>query len=404
MSLVRRSILASVAEKYASQLLAIVTLAFMSRILTPAETGLYLLANTVIMLSENLRVFGVGIFVVQEPVLERRTLRSVFTVTLIMSLTVAAAIVAAAGAFAAFFHEPELVHLLRVAAIAFLVAPFGNPIIALMQRELAFSTLAVLNVAGALANAFVTVSLALLGFGAVSYVWGFVTASCVVALLAVILRPDLRMFIPTLAGAKRIFAFGAISSSVTLLNMAYDMLPRLVLARLLGMDAVGIYGRAVTLCQLPERALVSAVQPVVLPAMAAHARNGGDLKTSYLRGHALMSAFQWPMLIMLALLADPIVRLLLGPQWGETPPLVRLIALATMATAPGFMTFPLLVSLGRIRDTLYSTLIALPPSALLIIFAAGYGLDAVAASLLFIAQMQMLIALLFIRRAIGLSG
>jgi O-antigen/teichoic acid export membrane protein len=168
-------------------------------------------------------------------------------------------------------------------------------------------------------------------------------------------------------------------------------------------DAVGVYARAVTVCQLPERAIVSALQPVVLPAMAERVRNGGDLKSGYLRGHALMSSIQWPTLIMLALLADPVVRILLGAQWGEAVPLVRMIALATMALAPGFMTFPVLVSAGRIRDTLTSSLICLPPSAMIVIAAATVGLNAVAASLFVIAPFQMFVALFFVRRAIGLT-
>lgn len=403
MSAVRRSVLASMAEKYASQGIAVITLAVMSRLLTPAEIGLYLIANTVIMLSENLRVFGVGIFVVQERTLGRDVLRAVFTVTFALSLLIALAIFLSAGVLAAFFEAPGLAQLLRIATAALLVAPFGNPILALLQRDLAFGNLAVLNVSGAACNAAVTIGLGALGFGAISYVWGFIASAAAISLGAVLMRPDLSIFRPTLAGTRRILSFGTVSSTVTVLNMAYEMLPRLALARLLGVDAVGVYGRAVTLCQLPDRVLVSALQPVVLPAMAAQARSGGDLRASYLRGHTLITAIQWPSMAMLALLAGPVVHLLLGPQWDGTAPLVRLIALANMALAPAFMTFPVLVSTGRLRDTLISTLLTLPVSALVVIGAATLSLQAVAASLLVIAPMQMLVALLFIRRAIGLS-
>jgi O-antigen/teichoic acid export membrane protein len=137
--------------------------------------------------------------------------------------------------------------------------------------------------------------------------------------------------------------------------------------------------------------------------MAAQTRAGGDLKASYLRGLSLMSAVQWPTLIMLALLADPVVRILLGQQWGETAPLVRMISLATMTLAPAFLTFPVLVATGRIRDTLLSSLISLPPSILIVIGATTLGLWQVAASMFVAAPLQMFVALLFVRRAIGLS-
>ena len=198
-------------------------------------------------------------------------------------------------------------------------------------------------------------------------------------------------------------SFGGISTGVTVVNMLSDLIPRLALGRLLGFDAVGVYSRAVTVCQLPDRAIVSALQPVVLPAMAAHARAGGDLKQAYLRAIELMTAFQWPALAILALLADPIVRLLLGSQWGAVPALVRPMAIASMILAPAFMTYPVLVAAGRIRYALTSSLISLPPSVFIMLFAASYGLKAVALSLIIAAPLQMYVALLFIRRAIGLN-
>ena len=72
----RRGIVASFADKYVSQMVQLATLAVMSRLLTPAEIGLYLVANTVILLAENFRWFGVGIYIVQVPVLRRECLRA----------------------------------------------------------------------------------------------------------------------------------------------------------------------------------------------------------------------------------------------------------------------------------------------------------------------------------------
>ncbi len=403
MSAIRRSVIASFADKYLSQVIAVATLAVMSRILTPAEIGVYMLANTVILLADNLRLFGIGTYIVQARDLDRAAIRCAFTVTLVVSIGVVLGVNLAAFRISEFFRAPELAHLVGISTLAFCVLPFGAPIVALLQRELAFTALAWMNVAAACINAAVTIALGATGFGPASYVWGFVAASAAATIMAILFRPDLWIFRPSFFGVGRILSFGALSSSVTLINTVYDLLPRLALGRLLGVDAVGIYARAVTVCQLPDRAIVSALQPVVLPAMAAHSRAGGHLRTGYLRGLTLMSAIQWPALIMLALLADPVVRILLGPQWGETVPLVRIIALATMTLAPAFLTFPVLVASGRIQDSLLSSLIALPPSMLIMIGAATIGLWQVAASLLVIAPLQMLVALLFVRRAIGLT-
>lgn len=402
MSLVRSSVLASAADRYASQGLSIVTLAIMSRLLTPAEIGLYLVVSSLIMLADNFRAFGVGLYIVQAPELQREDLRVAFTVTFVLSVAIGLVTLFGAGPIAGFYGSPELARLLAVASLGFFVIPFGSPLLSVLQRELAFGTLARLNVAAAALNSLVTLSLALLGHGPISYVWGYVVSTAFLSGAAVAMRPDFGIFKPTLRQARRIVTFGGVSTAIVLVNMVNDMLPRLAFAKILGFDAAGFYGRALTVCQLPERAILSAIQPVVLPAMAAHARAGRNLKESYLRGLTLVTSVQWPTLVLLALLADPVVRVLLGPQWSDAAPLVRIVALAMTALAPALMTFPLLVATGRIRDALFATLIAVPPSLAISIGAAWFGLTAVAASLLVTAPLQMLVALAFIRRAIGL--
>ncbi len=403
MSEIRISALYSAIERYLVQGLMIVTIAIMARLLTPAETGLYLIVNALVLLCDGVRSFGVVPFIVQLPVVEKLYVRTAFTSTLLISVCTSVALIAFATPISHLFGQPEFGPMLRIAAIGFMVAPFSTPLVGLMQRELAFGQLAFINTVAAGVNTAVTLGLGLAGHGAASYMWGLVAAAVATAVLCFRVRPEPWVFRPTLAEFDKLARFGAVSSFVALINAASDVLPRLLLGRLLGLDAVGLYGRAITICQLPDRALVQALQPVVLPAMARHAREGGDLKDVYLRGHAMMSAFQWPALVLLAALADPVVRVLLGAQWEATAPLVRLIALATMALAPAFMTFPVLVAMGHIRDTMLASLISLPPSMAIVVGASQLGLEAVAASLLVAAPLQMAVALFFVRRAIGLS-
>jgi O-antigen/teichoic acid export membrane protein len=403
MNAVRRSIAFSMIEKYLSQILLIATTVVMARILTPAETGLYMTANAVILLADNFRTFGVGVYIVQEKQLNQTLVRSAFTVTLVLSLTIATIISMGAGTIASFYASPELKTLLVVSALGFLAVPFASPIMALLQRDMAFKALACINIAAALTGFIITVTLGLKGFGPVSYIWGFVGASFVMAALAFVARPHLWIFLPSFTGTGRLLSFGAVSSLITVTNMIYELLPRLAFGKILGFDAVGLYARAINVCQLPDRAVMSALHPVILPAFASHARAGGSLKESYMHGLGLITAVQWPALIMLSLLANPAVYLLLGPQWGEVPLLVRIMALANMALAPAALTFPVLVSVGRINDALWASLISLPLSAAITIGAAFFGLEAVAASLLIVAPLQMLVAYLFIRRAIGLT-
>jgi O-antigen/teichoic acid export membrane protein len=322
----------------------------------------------------------------------------------VASCLLAALLVAAAGPAAAFYGEPELREVLQLAAASMLLAPVGGSITALLRRELAFGKLALVGNAGAVTRFLVVVLLAALGFGAVSLAWALLAANLLTAVLLVSLsRPLLWIFRPSLARWREILSFGGYASINAILNVVYVQLPQLLLGRLQTFDAVGLYSRATTLCQLGDLAVLSAVQPVVLPALAQQVRSGGALKEPYLRAMTYNTALQWPFLVVLAVLADPIVRLLLGAQWSAAVPIVQITAVATLFSFPAFLTYPVLVATGRIKDTLRLNLTSLPPSFALIALAAPFGVEALAASALVTLPLQIYVALRFVRVSIPFS-
>lgn len=394
----RRSMGFAALDRYVSGALNLLALVVLSRLLAPAEIGLVLLAGGLLALLEAFRDFGVGVFLIQEKDIRREDVRSAFTAGLVLSVALAAAIIAVADPVAALYGDPALAPVLRISALALLAAPFIGPITALLRRRLAFDAVAAVSVVNAGTNCAVAILLAWLGFGAMSLVWAGVVAAAASALVAFRFAPGLWMFVPTLRSWRKVAAFGGWSSATVVLNVFHAALPALLLGRTAGMEAVGLFGRAQQLCQLPERLILGALQPVILPALSDHARNGGDPKAVWLGGLGLAAAVQWPFLACLALTAEPLTVLVLGPQWVGAAPILSLMAVASMTMLPAFMTFPLLVSLGRIRDTFSASMISLPPSFAITAATAPFGAEAVAASMLVTGPLQIAVALAFIRR------
>jgi O-antigen/teichoic acid export membrane protein len=103
-------------------------------------------------------------------------------------------------------------------------------------------------------------------------------------------------------------------------------------------DAAGLYNRALLVCQLPDRVVLGGAIPVILPALAAEVRAGSDLGASYVRAVSFITAVQWPALVVLAILAHPVVLVLLGGQWLSVVPLVQVVALASVLSFAGELT------------------------------------------------------------------
>ena len=162
--------------------------------------------------------------------------------------------------------------------------------------------------------------------------------------------------------------------------------------------AVAIYNRANTVCSIPDRIFLSAIFSFAFPALAAEVREGGDVRRSYLRALSYITVLYWPSLIMVAILADPIVRLALGDQWLAAVPITRILALASIFWFPMVLTTPLLIALNANREAFLGNFVCRSVSAIVLCSASFFGLTAVALSQFVTLPFQMLVAFYLVRR------
>src|SRR5690606_24853852 len=140
---------------------------------------------------------------------------------------------AMAGLLARFYDHPELGSVLQVLAACFLFVPFSSPIIALMRREMEFRTIAVINIVATAAGAAATIAFAWFGFSSLRLALAALVAAAGTAAMALALRPGLVRFRPAVAVWRRVIGFGGYASATTLLNTLYELLPPMVLGRVL---------------------------------------------------------------------------------------------------------------------------------------------------------------------------
>jgi O-antigen/teichoic acid export membrane protein len=105
----------------------------------------------------------------------------------------------------------------------------------------------------------------------------------------------------------------------------------------------------------------------------------------------------------MAIAAEPIVSILLGPQWTGCVPLVQLLCIASLSMFAASLSYPVFVSAGHVRDALISSLISIPPSVVVIVIASFFGTTAVAASALLTLPFQVAVVLAFIRKRLNIS-
>lgn len=402
MSAIKRALLLSTGDRYFALVINFATVAIVSRILSPAEIGVSVIGAAIVGLFMSLREFASGSFLIQRGKLSPEDIRGAFTITLILTTAVATAVVLAAPRLSIAYGEPQLEPYLRVVSIALFVELLSSQTLTLLRRDMAFGKVAITNMAGTAAGAITTIALALTGFSYMSFAWAWFASAVAMALFAIVFCPHFWMFKPSLRHWRDMVAFGGYNGATIVLFRIYEALPYLLLGRMFSPDAAGLLSRANMICQLPDKLIIGGAVPVVLPAFATEVRQGRGLKETYLKANELLTALQWPALVTIALLAHPVVDVVLGHQWRDVVPLVQVMAIAAMFSFSFELNYPVLVSIGAVSDIFRRALIIFPVSAVVIGIASFFGLHAVAYSFLLVIPFQAFVALLIVRRRISI--
>jgi O-antigen/teichoic acid export membrane protein len=403
MESVQRSIFFSAVERYASLVLFFVATAVLSRLLTPKEFGTFAVVNAVTMvIGASFQEFGGANYLIQKHELSRASIRTAFTVTLGFSVLIGAILFVSAGALSQFFEQDSLASGIAVSALNFLFGPFSGTVSALFRRDMNFGRLAICNLAANSMGAVVSIVFAIWNFSYMAPIWGGVASNVMLTVMLLVWRRDFGIFRLSLLESRDVIGFGLYASAVSVINVFYNLAPQLFLARILDFASVGLYSRATGMTQVFDRLVMQVLNPVIMPALVAQGKAGANLKGVYLESIQLLSVVQWPFLVFVAIMARPIILIWLGESWLDVVPLVRVLCIANMALFAACLSYPVFVAIGRVRDALISSLISLPPSLLIILCAAFFGVQAVAAAALLTLPFQAAVAIYFIGRHLAI--
>jgi len=378
---VRASAVWAISAQYASFVIQFVASVLIARwFIGPDELGLFSIAFAAVTMIALLQDFGVTRYIVGEADLTAPKLRSAFALSVTVAWTIAALALLAAWPIARFYEDPRLLGITAVIASSYLLVPLAIVPQALRQRAMDFRSNTMIEVGAALANAGVTFALASRGMGALALAWGAFAQQF--ARMAISQwRNGLTLPLPfSLDGSRPLLRFGGGNSLLVLIGAVGMRAPELVVGRLIGAGAVGLLARASGLAgQL--RVLVSgAVAGVFYPAFARLRDAGEPLGQPYVRVVAAYTAVTWPAMAGIAVLAEPVIRILYGERWLATAPLLAWVALAQVCyvALPLHIELPLLT--GRMRELIWRNLLDTLASIGLLMAFAPMGVEGAALS------------------------
>ena len=379
---IRLATLLSLAQRYVSFIIGLASAMVLARLLSPAETGVFSIAASLAAITGVVREFGISAYLIRAKTIERDTLRATFGWSLMVGMFLALVLVALAQPTARFYGQPALAVMLTIFAINLAILPIGTNAFALMNRELRFAPLFVINTATTVIGAVVAIGLAHAGCSFMSLAWATLATTVASVAMVAIHRPADTFIMPSLRQSRALLKFSGVVSGGTLIDQIARRSPDLIIGKALGFHEAGIFSKTTSIVDAFGEFFASAVNKVAFPALARRVAEGCADREDYLRIVRTMTVFPLAFYGFCALFAAPMVMCLFGPRWMEAVPLLRVGAIGGLLSAPYLCAWSALMANNQLADVLRIQVIG--SIALVIGVAAGamFGVMAIVVALL----------------------
>jgi len=337
--------LARICAQAANFGLRLVALMVLARLLGPKEFGLVGMVTAFTGVLDLFRDFGLSTASVQRETVTEEQVSTLFWINVLVGAILAGLVLALAPVIAGFYHEPRLLWIARVMAAGFIFNATGVQHSARLQREMRFTALAVISTVSLVIGTTVAIVMAKVGYG----YWSLVAMTLLSPLVSTIGLWLTSKWVPgpprRQVGIRSMMWFGGTVTLNGLVCYAAYNLDKVLLGRFWGAGILGLYGRAYQLVSIPTNNLNSAVGEVAFSALSRVQGDTDRFKNYFLKGYSLVTAMTLPITLACALFAKDLTFVLLGPKWGDTAGIFRLLT-------PTIMIFAMINPIGWLQLSL----------------------------------------------------
>ncbi len=287
----------------------------LARLLLPKDFGLISTVGVLTGLAGYFAGAGTSQALIRAKQIDQSHINVVFTLQLLVGSIIYLIFVIIAPAFAGFFKQPIYQSLLLVSGLSFFLRPFANLPSALLQRKMRFRAMVLTNVASVIAGSSLSITLAVMGYGVWSLIFGGIFGSL---LSAIILNAHVKQrysLIWDKTIIKEMGGYGIKVAANSLIENFRGQSLVLILSKLSGPATVGLYNRASSLAIMPMRIVGFTPYQAVFRALAAEQDNLDRSRYIYYRTITLVMTYTLPLYVLAWWLAEPGIRFIYGDKW-----------------------------------------------------------------------------------------
>jgi PST family polysaccharide transporter len=345
----------------------------LARLIAPDQFGVFAVALVVLNIVMSVSEMGVSVALVrtEKPVSELAP--TVTTLSIASGGVLAGLCVLGAPWFASAMDTPQATGVIQLMSLSLVIAGASAVPGALLQREFRQDHKFVADTSAFVVGTAIVVVLALLGFGAWSLAWSRIATNLVAAVVMFAYTP--RRYRPgfDVVQARGLLAFGLPLAGSSLLVFGVMNVDYIIVGSVLGTVPLGFYLLAFNLANWPVGAFSQPVRSVSLAAFSQVRDDPELFARTFARALRLLALVTVPACVLLAALADPLVRTVYGERWAPAAQALALLVLLGALRVALELGYDYLASAGRSRAILVIHLLWLGVLVPLLALGAHFG-------------------------------
>lgn len=302
-------------ERVGAQGVTFIVSIVLARLLDPSVYGTVALVTVFTSIMQVFIDSGLGNALIQKKDADDLDFSSVFYFNITVCICLYLVMFIAAPYIAAFYKIPELKSVIRVLSLTLIISGVKNIQQAYVSRNLLFRKFFYATLGGTIGAAVVGIWMAYKGAG----VWALVAQNLFNATVDTII-----LWITVKWRPKRVFSFERLRGLLSygwkllasaLLETLYKDLRSLIIGKLYTPDDLAFYNRGQQFPNLIVTNINASIDSVLLPIMAAEQDDRTRVRSMTRRAIKTSTYLMMPLMMGLAVCAEPIVRIVLTEKW-----------------------------------------------------------------------------------------
>ena len=327
-SRVLSSLIWKLMERSGTQGIQFIVQIVLARLLMPEQFGTIAIVMVFISLARVFVQSGFNTALIQKKDADDVDFSSVFYLSLAIAGFLYFIIYFTAPGIASFYDDEILIPVLRVLSLTLLFGALNSIQNALIARTLMFKKLFISSLGAILISGTFGLLAAYLGLGVWALVIQQLTNQISISIImwfTVKWRPK---WVFSLSRVKTLFSYGWKLLVSSLLTTLYADLRTLIIGRIYTPTTLGYYHRGVQFPKTIVTNIDGSIQSVMLPTLSAHQDNKKRVSNMMRRAVMTSSFLIFPMMIGLAVVAEPLVKIVLTDKWLPAVPFLQIFALS----------------------------------------------------------------------------